>query len=140
MTGSSIRRRIDGMRRIDGEKLGLWSLRLDAAYCTALGAAVVLFAGRIAEGITLPPLLIAAVGVAVVVWAGGIVCMLARLPLRSALRLVMVANAFAALAVGVVSATAATVLIVLAVVAVAIDVALFAASQAVALRALPARG
>jgi hypothetical protein magn03003830 len=134
MIGSSI------MRRINGEKFGRWSLRLDAAYCVMLGAAVALFSGRIAEGLALPAPLIAAVGVAVVVWAGGIVWMLARLPLRSALRLVMVANTLAAPAVGFASATAATVLIALAVVTVAIDIALFATSQAVALRALPVRG
>ena len=79
MIGSSI------MRRINGEKFGRWSLRLDAAYCVMLGAAVALFSGRIAEGLALPAPLIAAVGVAVVVRAGGIVWMLARLPLRSAL-------------------------------------------------------
>ena len=77
---------------------------------------------------------------AVVVWAGGIMWMLARLPLRSALRFVMAANMLAALAVGVVPATATTLLTMLAVVTVAIDIALFATSQAVALRALPARG
>ena len=133
MTGSSI------MRRINGDKFGRWSLRLDAAYCTVLGAAVALFTGQIAEGIALPALLIATAGVAVVVWAGGILWMLARLPLRSALRLVMIANVLAAIAVGFASATAATLLIVLAVAAVAIDIALFATSQAIALRALPAR-
>ena len=98
-----------------------------------------LFAGRIAEGVALPTPLIATAGVAVVVWAGGILWMLARLPLRSALRLVMVVNVLAALAVGFASATAATPLIVLAVVAVAIDIAFFATSQEIALRALPAR-
>jgi hypothetical protein len=134
MTSGSI------MRRINGEKFGRWSLRLDAAYCTVLGAAVALFSGQIAEGVALPALLIATAGITVMVWAGGIVWMLARLPLRSALRLVMIANILAALAVGFASATAATVLIVLAVVTVAIDIALFATSQAVALRALPARG
>ncbi len=128
------------MRRINGENFGRWSLRLDAAYCTVLGAVVAVFSGQIAEGVRLPSLLIAAVGIAVMVWAGGIVWMLARLPLRSALRLVMIANILASVAVGFASATAATLLIVLAVVTVAIDIALFAMSQAVALRALPARG
>ena len=134
MTGGSI------MRSINGEKFGRWSLRLDAAYCTMLGAAVALFAGPVSEDIALPAPLIVATGVAVVVWAGGIVWMLARLPLRSALRFVMAANMLAALAVGVVPATATTLLTMLAVVTVAIDIALFATSQAVALRALPARG
>lgn len=51
----------------------------------------------------------------------------------------MVANVLATMAVGLASTTAATVLIVLAVATVAIDIALFAATQAIALRALPAR-
>lgn len=128
------------VRRIHGEKAGRWSLRLDAAYCAVLGTAVALFAEQIAQKIAFAPLLIAVFGVAVVVWAGGIVWMLARLPLRFALRLVMTANVLAAIAVGVASVAAATVLIVAAVVTVAIDVALFATSQALALRRLPARG
>ncbi|MFB9309338.1 hypothetical protein ACFFRL_09015 [Agromyces hippuratus] len=128
------------MRRIDGDTFGRWSLRLDAAYCAVLGTAVALGAGWIAHGVALPPLVIAAAGVAVVVWAGGVLWMLSRLPLRRALGLVMIANVLAALAVGLVSAAAASVLIVVAVLAVAVDVALFATSQAIALRALPARG
>ncbi|MFB6609526.1 hypothetical protein ACFCVO_04360 [Agromyces sp. NPDC056379] len=128
------------MRRIDGDKVGRWSLRLDAAYCAVLGTAIALAAGWIAQGVALPPLVIAAAGVAVIVWAGGVWWMLSRLPLRRALALVMIANVLAALAVGFVSATAATVLIVVAVMTVAVDIALFAASQAIALRSLPARG
>lgn len=127
-------------RRIDGDTFGRWSLRLDAAYCAVLGTAVALAAGWIAQGVALPPLVIAAAGVAVIVWAGGVLWMLSRLPLRRALALVMIANVLAALVVGFVSATAATVLIVVAVMTVAIDIALFAASQAIALRSLPARG
>ncbi|QKW38188.1 hypothetical protein HUT06_32775 [Actinomadura sp. NAK00032] len=127
------------MQRNYGEKFGRWSLRLDAAYCAVVGTAVALFSGQIAQGIAFSPLLIAAAGIAVVVWAGGIVWMLARLPLRLALRLVMVANVLAATAVGFASAAAATVLIVAAVVTVAVDVALFATSQAIALRKLPAQ-
>ena len=125
---------------MDGDGFGRWSLRLDAAYCAVLGTAVALGARQIAEGVALPPLVIGAAGVAVVVWAGGVLWMLARLPLRRALGLVMVANVLAALAVGLVSATAATALIVGAVLAVVVDIALFATSQAIALISLPARG
>jgi hypothetical protein len=128
------------MRRINGERFGRWSLRLDATYCAVLGATVALFAGRIAEGVVLPALLIAAAGVTVVVWAGGVLWMLARLRLRSALRLVMVVNVLAAIAVGFISVGAATLLVLLAVVTVAIDIALFATSQAIALRTLRADG
>lgn len=98
---------------------------------------VALFEEQIAEGVALSPFLIAVAGVVVVVWAGWIVVMLARLPLQLVLRIVMVANVLAALAVGSVSLAAATVLIVAAVVAVAIDIALFATSQLIALRTLP---
>lgn len=125
------------MRRINGETFGRWSLRLDAAYCVLLGAAVALFSDQIASGVALPAVFIAIAGVSVVVWAGGILWMLSRLPLRRALRLVMSANVLAAIAVGFASTTAATALVVLAVLAVAIDIAIFAASQAVALRAFP---
>jgi len=127
------------MGRINGDKVGRWSLRIDAAYCAVLGTAVVLGAGWIAQGVALPPLVIVASGVAVVLWAGGVLWMLSRLPLRRALGLVMIANVLAAIAVGFVSATAATALIVAAVLAVALDIAFFATSQAIALRALPAR-
>lgn len=101
-----------------------------------LGAGVALAAPAIAPTLALPAWLVAAVGVAVVVWAGLILLMLARLPLRTALRLVMIANLLAAAAVAAVSATGAAVLVALAVLAIAVDIALFAASQAVALRRL----
>jgi len=67
-----------------------------------------------------------------------VLLLLACLPLRSALRLVMTANLFASLAVAAVSLGGATVLVVLAVLAIAVDIALFAGSQAVALRRLGA--
>ncbi|UYO97186.1 hypothetical protein OED01_00195 [Microbacterium sp. M28] len=127
------------MMRIDGRQLGRWSLRIDAAYCALLGVGVALFSAQIAEGVALPQPLIAAVGITVVVWAGSILWMLARLPLRFALRLVMIANLLAAVAVAFTSIAAATVLVIAAIVAIAIDIALFATSQAIALRALPAR-
>lgn len=127
------------LRRIDSEKLGRWSLRLDAAYCAVLGIAVAMLAEQVAHGVALPPALITVAGIAVVLWAGGVLWMLSRLPLRTVLRFVMTANVMAAVAVGFVSVMAATVLIVVVVLTVAIDVALFATSQAIALRALPVR-
>ena len=124
-------------RRIDRDRLGRWSLGLDAGYCTVLGVALACSAGWVAHGVALPVPLIVGIGVAVVLWAAGIVWMLARLTLTSALHIVMVANTVAAVAVGLVSVTAATPLAMIAVLAVAIDVALFAVSQAVALRPSP---
>ncbi|WP_325093872.1 hypothetical protein [Leucobacter sp. M11] len=128
------------MRRINGEQFGRWSLRLDAGYCVLLGVGLAAFSGKIAEGVAVPSALIATAGIAVVVWAGGILWMLARLPLRAALRLVMVANLLAAVAVAFASSAAATLLVIAAVVTVAVDIALFATSQAIALRTLPAPG
>ncbi len=128
------------MRQINGDALGRWSLRLDAAYCAVLGTGVAVSSEWIARGVALPQPVIAAAGIAVVVWAVGVLWMLSRLPLRLALRQVMAANVLAAIVVGSVSAAAATVLIVVAVLTVAVDIALFATSQAIALRALPVRG
>lgn len=127
------------MTRVNGTTIGRWSLRLDAAYCAVLGIAVALWAGPIAQGVRLPELVIAAVGIAVAAWAGAVLWMVQRVPLRRALRFVMIANIVAATVVAAISVTAATFLVVLAVIAIAIDIGLFAASQAVALGALRAR-
>lgn len=127
------------MTRVNGTTIGRWSLRIDAVYCAVLGIAVTLWAGPIAEGVRLPELVIAGVGIAVAVWAGAVLWMAQRVPLRRALRFVMVANIAAAAVVAAISVTAATFLVALAIIAIAIDIALFAASQAVALGALRAR-
>lgn len=125
------------MRRINGRKLGSWSLRLDAGYCAAVGVFLALSADIVTQESSFSPSLIMAAGVAVLLWAAGIWWMFSRLPLRLALRLVMTVNVLAAIAVGFASAAAATALMVAAVLIVAIEVALFATSQAMALRALP---
>ena len=125
------------MRRIDGRTLGLRSLRLDAVYCTLLGAGVALGSPQIAEAVAIPQPVLTVVGVTVVLWAGLVLGMLARLRLRTALRTVMGVNVLAALLVAVCVVAAGTMLAVVAVLAVAVDVAAFAASQALALRALP---
>ena len=126
------------MARWNGERIGTLSLRLDAGSCVILGAAVAVEAPFVAATLPLPVWAVVAVGVAVMLWAGLVLLLLARLPLRSALRLVMTANLFASLAVAAVSLGGATVLVVLAVLAIAVDIALFAGSQAVALRRLGA--
>lgn len=125
------------MKRIDGRKLGAWSLRLDAIYCALLGGAVALAAAPVAAVVAIPQPLIATAGTVVVLWAGLVLWMLIRLRIRSALRTVMGVNILAALLVAACAVTAGTLLAVVAVLAVAVDVALFAGSQALALRALP---
>lgn len=125
------------MKRIDGRALGTWSLRIDAIYCTLLGGAVAVSASSIAGTVAIPQPLIAGAGVAVVLWAGLVLGMLAKLRLRTALRTVMGVNVLAAMLVAICAVAAATLLTVVAVLAIAVDIALFAASQAVALRTLP---
>jgi len=119
-----------------GERVGRLSLRLDAAYCALLGAGHALAAPRIAARLAVPAEAVLGVGVVVVLWAGTILVLVARLPLRAALRGVLVANLAAAAAVAGFSAAGATVLVVASVLAVAADVGLFAGSQAFALRRL----
>ncbi|ARU50676.1 putative membrane protein YkgB [Cellulosimicrobium cellulans] len=121
---------------MSGDRLGLLSLRLDAAYCLVLGAVVAALAPSWAPALGVPVPVVAGIGVAVVLWAAVVAWMTARLRLRVALRTVMVANVVAAAAVAAFSATTAGALVLLAVLAVAADVGLFAGSQAVALRRL----
>ncbi len=122
--------------RWGGERIGRLSLRLDAAYCTVLGIGLAAAAPFIAGPLLLPVVAVVAIGVAVAVWAGLVLLLLARLPLRAALRYVLSANVVAAVGVAAFSTTGASVLLLLAVLAVAVDVALFAGSQAVALHRL----
>ncbi|MDX2358562.1 hypothetical protein [Dietzia sp. PP-33] len=116
-----------------GQQLGKLSLRLDAIYCLVLGTIVAVASAPLATTVDLPPMVILAAGIAVVVWAGLVEWMRASLDLRLALRVVMVANIAATLAVGLVSFIAAAFLAVLVILAVAVDIALFAGSQALAL-------
>ena len=125
------------MTRMDGRRLGVWSLRLDAIYCAVLGAAVAVGAAPISDVVAIPQTLIAVAGVAVVLWAGLVLWMLVTLRIRTALRAVIGVNILAALLVAACATAAGTLRAVGAVLAVALDVALFAVSQAVALRTLP---
>lgn len=125
------------MTRLQRDRLGRWSLRIDAAYCLVLGVAIALGAGPVAHLVGLPPAVISVVGLVVVAWAGGVCWMLTRLPSRVALRVVMTANVLAAVAVASASVAVATALVAVALLTVAVDVALFATSQAVALRGVP---
>ncbi|UJP10715.1 hypothetical protein L2X99_03380 [Microbacterium sp. KUDC0406] len=125
------------MAQLDGRTLGVWSLRLDAIYCTLLGAVVALGAAPIATVVMLPQPVILLAGITVVTWAGLVLWMLARLSIRIALRTVMGVNLLAAVLVGLCSAAAGPVLAAIGVLAIAIDVLLFAVSQALALHRLP---
>lgn len=124
------------MTRIDGRKLGIWSLRLDAAYCLILGILVASTAPYIANVVALPLPLLFITGMIVALWAGLVLVMVARMRLRLALALVMGVNIVAAILIAAASLTAATTLVTIAVLAIALDVGAFAASQMLAIRRL----
>lgn len=121
---------------LSGERIGRLSLRLDAAYCAVLGVSVAVAAPFVAALLPVPPWAAAVVGLVVVFWAGLIRLMAASWPLRAVLRVVMWVNLLAAALVAATSFVGPTLSVVLVVLAVAVDVVLFAASQAVALRRL----
>ncbi|MGN7246310.1 hypothetical protein ACTHQ1_01125 [Janibacter anophelis] len=119
-----------------GERIGRLSLRLDAAYCAVVGVAVALAAPTISTGLPLPAWVISLAGAVVVIWAASIVGLLAWVPLRTSLRLVMGVNLLGAVAVASLSSVGASLLVAVALLAVAADVALFAGSQSLAIRRL----
>lgn len=124
------------MTRINGRKLGVWSLRLDAAYCLVLGAFVASTAAGLTAVVALPEPLLFATGIVVALWSGLVLWMLSRLRIRLALGLVMGVNVVAATLISATVLTAATSLALIAMLVIAFEVALFAVSQAVAIRAL----
>ncbi len=124
------------MSRISGRALGVWSLRLDAAYCLILGIFVAAAAPQIAGVVALPQALLFGTGVLVAVWAALVLWMVLRMQIRLALRLVMGVNILATALIAAAALTAASSLVAIAVLAIACDVALFALSQAIAIRAL----
>ncbi|WP_327711090.1 hypothetical protein OG912_23215 [Streptomyces sp. NBC_00464] len=118
------------------QRLGMLSLRLDALYCLVLGSLVALTAPATESAVPLPLPLIVAVGAAVVLWAGLVEWMRAKLPQPVALRIVLTANIAATVLVGALAVAAVPVLAVLVILTVAVDIALFAGSQAIALTRL----
>jgi hypothetical protein len=119
-----------------GRRLGLLSLKIDAIYCLLLGVAVAIAAPHIAGVVRLSTVAITVVGAAAVVWAGAVAWMAARLPLRLALLMVMVANLVGAIGIAAFSITTMGVLVLVTILAIAADVAAFAGSQALALTRL----
>lgn len=124
------------MQRMNGQRFGQWSLRLDAIYCAVLGTAVALAADQLAASIALPAVVLRLSGVVVVVWALLVLWMVLKLRLRNALRLVLGVNVLAASLIALCVFTAGNLIAAVAVITIAIDVALFAVSQVVALSRL----
>lgn len=123
------------MPLLNGHVLGTWSLRLDAGYCAVLGVIIAVTAPHLTMSIALPMPLLVAIGVIVAVWAGLALWMLARLSLRRALLLVLGVNTVATVLISVAAFGVASADAMIPVLAIALSVALFAVSQAVALRA-----
>ncbi|MDK8435025.1 MULTISPECIES: hypothetical protein [unclassified Brevibacterium] len=126
--------RVVGRGEGGGERIGRWSLRLDAAYCFVLGSLMMFAAPSISPTVSVPAGYLVVLGAVVIAWAALILLMLRGLELRTALRAVMVANLGAAVAVAAFSTVGAAVFVALSVLAIAADIALFAGSQAFALR------
>ncbi|MFC8535325.1 hypothetical protein ACFUJY_15370 [Streptomyces sp. NPDC057249] len=101
-----------------------------------MGSVVALTAPATASAVPLPLPLIVAAGAAVVGWAGAVEWMRVKLPQPRALRIVLTANIAATLLVAALAVAAVPVLSVLVILSVAVDIALFAVSQAVALTRL----
>lgn len=124
---------------MNGQRLGNLSLRLDAAYCVVLGFIVVLASTQIAQTIALPTPIVVVTGVVVAAWGLWVEWMRRHLERRLALRVVMIANIVATMAIALVSLVAATFFSILVIISIAVDVALFAGSQAAALRIMRSR-
>lgn len=124
---------------MNGQRLGNLSLRLDAAYCVVLGIIVVLASTQIAQTIALPTPIVVVTGVVVAAWGLWVEWMRRHLERRLALRVVMIANIVATMAIALVSLVAATFFSILVIISIAVDVALFAGSQAAALRIMRSR-
>jgi hypothetical protein len=119
-----------------GGRLARLSLRFDAIYCIVLGVAVAVTAPFIATGVALSPALLIGVGCASFCWGVFVWRASYQRPIRTAVRLIMVANIVAGLGLAVSGVAAGTTLLALAAFALGIDVAAFAVSQGIALRRL----
>lgn len=123
-----------------GVKLGRWSLRLDAAYCLLVGAGLAVASGTLAGPAGVPSWVLLAAGAATAAWGALLTWLPSRVPLRRALRLVMLVNIVTAAALAVSSAALAGLFVTLGALAIAVDVAAFAVSQGVALRGMRGTG
>ncbi|WP_406078335.1 hypothetical protein [Micromonospora sp. NBC_00858] len=114
---------------------GWLSLQLDAIYCAVAAVSLALFVDSVSERLAVPPALTIAVAVGIGGWAFALHRVAGRPRLRPWLVGVLIANVVAATLIAVFAAVrpwdgAFTVLLA----AVAVEVAAFAVSQAVALR------
>lgn len=119
---------------MDGGRLGRLSLRLDAVYCGVAAAVVGLAADAWSGPSGAPAGLLRAIATLVAVWAGLLWLLARRGRVGRSLRFVGVANVVAAAAIAVAAALVPSIAMAVLLGAVAVEVAAFAISQAVAVR------
>ena len=118
---------------MDGRRLGQLSLRADAAYCGLTAACLGLFSGPLSKALAVPVWVVLVAAAATAVWALRLQAA-ARGAERSWLVVVLLVNAVAAVLVAGLALSRPWDALSLLLFLVALEVAAFAASQAVALR------
>ena len=121
---------------MDGHRLGRISLTADAAYCALAAVCVLAYAQPLANALSVPVSSLAVAAAVTAGWAVVLHLVARRDALRSWLLRVLVANAVAAAAIIGLAISRPRDGVSLLLLAVAVEVALFATSQALALRRL----
>jgi hypothetical protein len=120
---------------MNGRRFGSLSLRLDAAYCAGAALSIAACSRFIADHLSVGPFPVLLVAALVAVWATLLWTGTAHVAIRPMLA-VMSANVVAALGIGVLAFAVPSLAMSLLVAAVAVEVAAFALSQALAFQAL----
>jgi hypothetical protein len=121
---------------VDGHRLGRISLTADAAYCALAALCVLVFAQPLAHALSVPVGSLAVAAAATAGWAAVLRLVARRDALRPWLVRVLVANLVAAAAIIGLAISRPRDGVSLLLLAVALEVAAFAVSQALALRRL----
>ena len=122
---------------VSGEALGRGLLRVDAAYCAATGLILIAAVAPLSEILAAPQALLVLGGVAAVAWALVLRQLARRARWRAPVAVVASANLLATAAIAALALATPRLAGQLLLAAVAVEVAAFAAGQAVALRRGP---
>lgn len=120
---------------MNGRRIGSVSLRLDAVYCVGAAVIVASCAHLISSQLQVSSVTILLAASATVIWGAFLWLASNRFLLRPVLLVVMSANILAAAGIAVLAIALPDMVLSLLAAAVSVEVAAFAASQAVALRA-----
>jgi hypothetical protein len=121
---------------VNGTRLGLMSLRADAAYCAGTALAIVALAPLLDEPSGVGAIWLMTIGLVVASWAGLLWWSPPQVGLRTCLRLVLAINAVAAVVLAILGFVVPSSLLGLLLVAMGLEVAAFAVSQSLALKRL----